>query len=238
LALSDRPVLAPGELGAFDDSGVLPSWLVKQGETTYLYYVGYHLGVTVPFSNFIGLATAEVQGAPFRKVSRAPILDRNEFDPFLTITPCVLIEDGLWRMWYSSGTHWSLEGGNPKHHYCIKYAESRDGFGWKRTGITCIEYSSPAEYAVCRPCVLRDQNIYKMWFCYRGESYQIGYAESIDGIEWERKDAQTGIDVSEAGWDSQMVAYPFVFDHEGIRYLLYNGNDYGRSGFGLAEMGS
>jgi hypothetical protein len=77
-----------------------------------------------------------------------------------------------------------------------------------------------------------------MWFCYRGESYQIGYAESIDGIEWERKDAQTGIDVSEAGWDSQMVAYPFVFDHEGIRYLLYNGNDYGRSGFGLAEMGS
>jgi hypothetical protein len=31
-----------------------------------------------------------------------------------------------------------------------------------------------------------------------------------------------------------MIEYPFVFDHQGSRYLLYNGNNYGETGVGLA----
>jgi hypothetical protein len=43
-------------------------------------------------------------------------------------------------------------------------------------------------------------------------------------------------DVSEEGWDSEMMCYPYVFDHKGERYMLYNGNGYGKSGFGIAKL--
>jgi hypothetical protein len=75
-----------------------------------------------------------------------------------------------------------------------------------------------------------------MWYSYRGDAYKIGYAESCDGKKWERLDAQVGITTSASGWDSEMIEYPFVFDHKGHRYMLYNGNDYGRTGFGLAIL--
>ena len=54
-----------------------------------------------------------------------------------------------------------------------------------------------------------------MWYSYRGDAYRIGYAESVDGLEWERKDEEAGIDVSADGWDSEMIEYPCVFEHAG-----------------------
>jgi hypothetical protein len=58
----------------------------------------------------------------------------------------------------------------------------------------------------------------------------------VDGDNWVRKDDESGIDVSAEGWDSQMICYPFVMDHKGERYMLYNGNGYGRTGFGVAIL--
>jgi predicted GH43/DUF377 family glycosyl hydrolase len=75
-----------------------------------------------------------------------------------------------------------------------------------------------------------------MWYSYRGSRNRIGYADSEDGISWERKDGEAGIDVSASGWDSEMIEYPFVFDHDGERYMLYNGNGYGKTGIGLAVL--
>jgi hypothetical protein len=237
LDMSKEPVLVPGDLGSFDDDGALPSWLVDHGNVKYMYYIGYNIGVTVPFRNHVGLAISLDGGVSFHKVSRAPVLERNEVDPYLTLSPCVLIEDGLWRMWYTSGTKWvEATDGKPKHYYHIKYAESTDGIHWDRQGVVCIDYGSSDEYAIARPCVIKDDGLYRMWYCHRGESYRIGYAESRDGIQWVRKDEEVGMDVSESGWDSEMIEYPFVFDHRGERYMLYNGNGYGKTGMGLAVL--
>jgi hypothetical protein len=74
-----------------------------------------------------------------------------------------------------------------------------------------------------------------MWFCSRGETYRVRYAESLDGSSWVRSEA-AGIDLSPAGWDAEMIEYPCVFDHAGARYMLYAGNGYGRTGFGLAVL--
>jgi hypothetical protein len=99
----------------------------------------------------------------------------------------------------------------------------------------CIDYADATEYAFARPWVVKDAGLYRMWFAVRGDRYAIGYAESADGLTWERRDAAAGLMPSAEGWDSEMVEYPCVFDHRGSRYLLYNGNDYGRTGLGLAE---
>lgn len=234
--VSEHPLIGLGPLGAFDDSGVTTSWIVNHDNKKFHYYSGWNLGVSVPFYFFVGLAISEDGGETYQRVSPSPILERNEIDPYLTASPCVLVEDGRWRMWYVSGTGWEMKNERPQHRYHIKYAESNDGVRWKREGFVCIDYKSDEEYAISRPCVVRDGDLYRMWYASRGNSYRIGYAESEDGLNWTRKDEQSGIDVSETGWDSEMVAYPYVFVHEGDYYMLYNGNDYGRTGIGLAVL--
>ena len=78
-----------------------------------------------------------------------------------------------------------------------------------------------------------------MWYSYRpgdGTAYRIAYASSADGVHWQRQLTTANLPVSASGWDAEMTAYPFVFQHHGHYYMLYNGNGYGRSGFGLAIL--
>jgi hypothetical protein len=234
IAIGPEPVLSPGALGAFDDAGVTSACLVEHDGLVYCYYTGWSLGVSVPFYLAAGLAVSEDGGRRFERLSPAPLLDRNAVDRFLTASPWVLVEHGLWRMWYVSATEWTATDAGPRHRYHIRYAESRDGVVWDRRGLVCIDYASPEEHAFGRPCVIRDGNRYRMWYSYRGASYRIGYAESGDGLVWTRMDESHVIDISAAGWDSEMVTYPAVIDDGARLHMLYNGNDYGRAGIGYA----
>jgi hypothetical protein len=228
-----EPLVRIGPRGAFDDSGVTGACLVNHDGRRYLYYSGWNRGVAVPFLFFIGCAVSGDGGDRFEKVSAAPVLGRTRLDPYLTASPSVLVESGTWRMWYVSGTGWESED---EPSYNIRYAESTDGIEWRPTGRVCVDYSYPGEHAIARPHVIKDGAIYRMWYSHRGGSYRIGYAESTDGLEWTRKDAVAGITVSPDGWDSEMVAYPWVGDIGGRRRMLYNGNSYGRTGIGQAVL--
>jgi hypothetical protein len=230
-----RAVLEPGPPGSFDESGVTVSCAVAAGSRLHLYYTGWSLGVTVPFYLFAGLAVSDDGGETFIRASPAPILDRSPEDPYLTASPWVIVENGLWRMWYVSGSRWERLGTGVRHFYNIRYAESPDGVVWERDPAPCIDFAEAAEYAFSRPCVVRDEDCYRMWYAFRGDRYRLGYAESADGRTWERKDAEAGLEASEGGWDSEMIAYPCVLDRGDSRFLLYNGNGYGRTGIGLAR---
>jgi hypothetical protein len=233
---SDRPVFGLGALGCFDDNGVTPSWVVDHEGRKYLYYIGWNQGSTVRMAIVAGLAVSDDGGETFERVSRVPVLDRTHEEPLTINTgPCVMIDEGRWRMWYVSGIEW-VHKDLPR--YNIKYAESSDGLHWDRPGTTCIDFETPEENALARPCVLKEAGIYKMWFCHKGENYRMGYAESNDGIAWTRMDDRVGIDVSPSGWDSDMIEYAHVFQHGSTKYMLYNGNDYGRGGIGLAVSAS
>ena len=129
-------------------------------------------------------------------------------------------------MWYVSGTDWLPEDEGARHRYHIKYAESGDGVEWRATGLVCIDYRDATETSIARPCVVKDGSTYRMWYCSRGAAYRIGYAESSDGLAWTRMDDE--VDVSPvAEWDAEMQAYPFVFDSDNERHMLYNGNGFG-----------
>jgi hypothetical protein len=236
LRICDHPVLRHGDLGTFDETGAMISWIVNHDGRLYMFYSGWNQGTTVPFRTAIGLAVSNDGGETFERYGRGPILDRGIHDACLTASPCVLIEHGLWRMWYVSCVKWEMVNGKPRHYYHVQYAESDNGIEWRRDGRVCIGFKSGEEYAIARPVVRKENGIYRMWYSYRGDSYRIGYAESADGLEWERLDDTAGIDVSSSGWDSEMVEYPFVFSHRGQHYMLYNGNGFGRTGIGLAVL--
>jgi hypothetical protein len=229
-----KPLLAPGPLGSFDDSGVTTSCVAEVRGELRLYYSGWTRGASVPFYFYVGCARSTDDGKSFQRVSQAPMLDRSEVDPYLTASPWILVEDGLWRMWYVSGAGWELVGDRPRHRYHVKYAESDDGLSWRRDGRVCIDFRDADEYAIARPCVVRDGDTYRMWYSSRGNAYRLGYAESRDGLAWKRLDHLAGLEPSAEGWDSDMVCYPAVYDAGGRRYLLYNGNGYGETGIGYA----
>jgi hypothetical protein len=236
--VSNTPALSFGAPGTFDDSGVFPSSIVNRGTKKYLYYVGWNQGTTVLYYSWIGLAVSTDGGKSFQRVSEAPVLDRSHEEPIMGLTVFVLREEPLWRMWYTSGVSWVYRDGKPFSSYNIKYAESKDGIAWKRSGKVSIGFVHPHEHAIARPWVLKERGTYRMWYCYKANhrEYRIGYAESRNGRDFTRMDDQAGIGVSPSGWDSEMVAYPCVFKHKGVYHMLFNGNRYGREGFGHAVM--
>lgn len=240
--LSDKPSLGPGQLGCFDDSGVVGELVINIGGSKCLYYTGINLGITIPFRNSIGLARWNEELNMFERFSEGPIIDRTKDEPHFTATPEVINDEGIFKAWYTSCIKWTLENGQPKHYYHLKYAESSDGVNWCREGIVAVDFKDEHEYALGVPRVIKEKGLFKMWFCSRASAfvatYRIRYAESRDGRHWIRKDEEVGIDISESGWDSQMICYPFVFDYDGNRYMLYNGNQYGKSGFGIAILES
>lgn len=232
--IPSEPVLRPGELGMFDDCGASIGCILRVGDARYLYYMGWNLAVTVPWKNAIGLAVSESANAPFRRVSRFPIVPLDEIDPYTISYPWVMSDGGRYRMWYGSNLRWGPQKKDMLH--VIKYAESTDAVHWIRNDRIVIDSASPNENAICKPCVVKDDDCYRMWFCSRGEKYRIQHAVSEDGSTWTRLGRDEGIDVSADGWDSDMIEYPCVFDHGGRRFMLYVGNDFGKTGFGLAVL--
>jgi hypothetical protein len=242
LYLHKEPLVDFGSVGYYDDNGIIPSCILQMDNKLFLYTIGFSLKNKIIFDAATSLAISSDNGNSFEKL-KGTILDRGIDDPCFAVSPSVLFDNGLFRMWYVSCDKWEVNSdGSYKHFYNIKYKESEDGIVWSVRSVVCIDYKNDFEYAISRPSVIKDgDNDYKMWYSYRAQefvdSYRIGYAESVDGLNWIRKDEQMeGFDVSASGWDSEMICYPSVFDHNGSRYMLYNGNHYGRSGFGIAIL--
>ncbi len=235
VVVADEPLCDLGDYGTFDEHGMVSACAVPVDERLFIYYSGFQLGQSVPFWFFAGLLISDDRGRRARRYSRAPILDRSDADPIIAGAPWIVRESGLWRMWYTAGVRWVRDGSKMKHYYHIRYAESEDGTTWERSGDVAIDFRGD-EYALGRPCVLHDNDMWRMWYSRRGPAYRIGYAESEDGLRWTRRDELAGIDVSPGEWDGEMVEYAAVFDHGGRRWMLYNGDGYGRSGVGLAVL--
>ena len=232
-----EPVLSPGELGLFDDSGVAIGSIVQRADVECLYYMGWNLRVTVPWANSIGMATRSSAGEPFVRVGRVPVLDRSEEDPFTMSYPWVASAPDSMSMWYGTNKVWGATADQMQH--VIRRATSTDGRAWVRDPLPCLEFVHVGEYAISRPCIHRTADGIEMYYCYRShvdpKTYRLGWAASHDGLTWVRSDDSIGLGPSPGEWDSEMVCYPCVFDWSGETWMLYNGDGYGRTGFGLAR---
>lgn len=242
LDIADSPVLNRGKLGTFDDCGVQPMQAMRNGNDVWLYYLGWNPGVNILARNNTGLAISTDDGKSFRRAFEGPIMDRTRDEPYFAFTPWILIEDGLWRMWYASGTGWYEVDGKAEAGFEIKYAHSTDGIDWTRPNHRCLPPTRDDE-VMCKPNVIKKDGRYLMWFSYRSYrdfrggdgSYRIGYAESSDGLQWERMDEKGGLDVTPGTWDSDMTCFSSILEVGDRLYLFYNGNGFGQSGFGYAE---
>lgn len=240
--LHDKPIIELGGVGEFDQYGIMVSDAIQVGSEIWLYYAGWNRGYDIPNYLAIGLATSRDNGVTFNKAFNGPLLSSNRFNSHSLMAAHTLRhDDSTWHMWYGATTKWQKINDVYEQTYNIFHATSHNGIDWKLGGKHCLPYNSDDECTI-RPAVLYENGLYHMWFShrmikdYRGGtgSYRMGYATSKDGISWQRDDAKAGIDVSAEGWDSEMIAYPNVIDTPHGRYMFYNGNGFGTSGFGYA----
>jgi len=243
LYLHETPILEPGPPGAFDEHGIMPSGVLRNGDEVWLYYGGWSRRASIPYSNWTGLAISDDGGRTFRKAFAGPVLDRTPQEIFSATAAFVLRDAGRWHSWYASGVEWAEIGGRLEEYYVIKYAHSADGLVWNRENRQLLPPEQPRR-ATHRPTVFHHDGLWHMYFSHRGledfrdgtNSYRIGYASSRDMRDWTRDDARAGLPLSETGWDSKMTAYPYIVEAGGRTYLFYCGNGFGGEGFGYAEL--
>lgn len=236
LKIHETSVMERGKPGMFDANGIMPSCVIKNGDELWLYYIGWNAlrGDGARYQNEIGLAISKDDGESFQRMFEGPIMGRSPIDPGLVVMPLVTKDGDIFKMWYQSGTGWNKVGDQYEPTYVIKYAESTDGLRWDRNPIVCVNTWSNRE-AISRPCISGED----MWYCKRGssdyrlgkESYSIEHAVSNGSLLWSRKEDVT---IERDNWDSYMQCYPFVFKFDDKQVMLYNGNDFGQTGIGVA----
>ena len=243
LYIHDKPILELGKFGMFDDHGITPSYVMMVNGRVFLYYLGWYRGTSIPYHNAIGLAVSDDNGMSFRKLFSGPILDRSAKEPYSTRSMCIYKEGDQYHMFYCVDYDWVLVNDRYDPIYHIKHAVSQNGIEWTKTDLICIKERYYKE-AITRPSIIHKDGLYHMWYSYRGsddfrdgkDSYRIGYAWSKNLLDWTRDDQRAGIDVSKEGWDSTMVTYSYVVEVDGRYLMFYNGNTFGKYGFGYAEL--
>jgi len=239
----DQPILELGEAGMFDEHGIMPNHVLALNDRVYLYYVGWSRRESVDYSNWIGLAVSDDSGRTFRKKYQGPVVDRTPWETLSATGIYTIHHEDQWHMWYATGTAWKMVNHRLEHTYELRAGLSADGVHWERQNQKIFPNVVPDE-SNTRPSVHRLDNKWHMWFCYRGiegfrdgkDGYRIGYAWSDDLKRWHRNDTLAGIDLSPKGWDSKMMAYPYVVKVKDRLWMFYNGNGFGQSGFGYAEL--
>lgn len=225
-----------GKPGMFDHYGIMPTDIITlEDGIKYLYYIGWSLRKDISFHNTLGLAISKDNGVNWKKISDGPIFNSSYLEPGFIGTAKVFKENNKWTMYYLSCREWTE---NLEPIYDIKLAISDNGIDWIPTNKIII----PLEEN--EGGIASFQKIdNKAWFSVRGkvyyrnnpqESYKIKTATLI-GNTWVR-DKNVDLDISQDGWDSEMVAYPYIIKENNNLIMFYNGNAFGKSGIGVATQ--
>lgn len=248
LRVSERPVIGLGGLGCFDEHGIFPMNVLRHAGLIYGYTCGWTRRVSVSVDTGIGLALSKDGGQTFNRIGAGPVLSASLHEPCLVGDGFVRVIDGVFHMWYIFGTGWRRYGTeeNPDRTYKIGHATSPNGVDWmKEEGRQIVSDRLGSDESQALPTVVQIGQRWHMFFCYResfdfrrtsGRGYRIGHAWSDDLVNWTRDDERPLLEGSAGAWDSEMQCYPHAFELDGSIYLLYNGNEFGRYGFGLAKL--
>ncbi|WP_323687920.1 glucosyl hydrolase [Rhizobium sp. AN69] len=236
----DTLSLGPGESGAFDDNGVVALGVIKTGDRHLMYYAGFELCTQIRYRIFTGLAISDDGGRSFNRHSKVPVLDRSDKEMLFRCGPFPMIDKDEIRLWYVGGDRWTDIDGKSMPVYDLRHVRSQNGISWPQFGDVVMSISGDDEHGFGRPWVVKQgEGSYQLFYSIRRRSlkaYRLGYAESSDGLNWICKDEKMGLDVTPGGFDSDAIMYSAVITVADKTYCFYNGNDFGKEGFALAEL--
>jgi predicted GH43/DUF377 family glycosyl hydrolase len=220
----NNPVLTEGQLGSWDDYNAWAPSVIKDGPIYKMWYTGVNSSLWPAWR--IGYATSS-DGLNWSKYPD-PVLSpdpSSSWESGLVITPSVIKKDGVFMMWYSGAL--TATGTNEK----IGFATSLDGVNWTRVVTEpVLKNGAPGEWdsnVVTDPFVMFDGGEYRMW--YNGNTgpgchAAIGYAESFDGVSWNKSASNPVLNPGPAGsWEDCATGGTHVEKITGVYYMWYEG---------------
>jgi len=225
-----------GKPGHHDESGIMPSSLIKINEQFFMYYVGWTRLKSVPYKLSIGLAKSDLDGNRFEKFSEGPLMSTSVENPYFVTTPHVRYVSGKFEMLYSSGNHWVSHKNKYESTYFIKKCESTDGFNWVKH--QTVRGHDDLSYCLARPVVYKNHLFFSkrptIDFRKEGNGYRILMLNNqnpdktnLCHVEWQ-KNSENSLD----------VAYGYPFEIGGEDYLFFNGKSFGKHGMHISKISS
>ncbi len=158
-----------------------------------------------------------------------------KWDGKVTWTPCVLYDDGIFKMWYMG----SSQNFGTSTEISIGYATSEDGRNWDRHDEPVLAHSTLVPgLGVGAPSVIKDGDLYRMWFvsnfvCPGGCQHRM--ATSPDGIHWTVE--ERSVQLLRPAWSlslAGLVVTGPVIKEDGIYKMWYGVGVDGNAGAGIA----
>ena len=216
-----NPVLQDGVGDVWDGESISQPTVLYKGGIYRMWFTGYDGN-----SMRIGYATS-TDGVRWNKYGTNSVLNmgvNGAFDDAGASSPSVLYVNGLYRMWYVG-----YDGNNMR----VGYATSIDGVVWNKSGtnpVLDLGTSDSFDYiGISSPSVWYDKIQYHMCYTgYDGNNMRIGYATSIDGVNWTKYGTNLVLNLGVNGaFDDVGVSSPSVLYADGLYQMWYTGYDGG-----------
>ena len=233
------PLLAHSGDGKFDSDGIMITSILKTEKGYLFYYTGFARNEDPPYVLSTGLAVSESLSTPMRRFSDKPVLQLSEEGTVVRSGLFVTKVGGQIVGWYAAGNDWKIINGNKSPRYDIFRIESKDGYEFGNQGERVLAAEDLVDcYAIGRPWVVVDEvaESFKMYLSKRRESlgkYRVGSALSKNGYDWIETTDEDELDVSENGFDNDVICYTSVIHVRRKKYIFFNGNGLGLTGFGI-----
>ena len=153
---------------------------------------------------------------PWEKSSSNPLLYSGSYEEWTEnwqLQPSVMIEDGRYKMWYTSSNG---------DEFKVAYAESDDGLSWERKKLTNLIDDRDTH----DPSVMKKDGQYLLVFASskKGKDYRIHLAESTNEVDF-TKETVREILVPKETWETRGISAPFLYFEGEIYHLFYSAWD-------------
>jgi hypothetical protein len=234
---AEAPVLDIGPVGSFDADGVNPSQIVERDGLLLLYYIGWErLSDEVPYTLFVGVAESLDGGLSFTKRDTGQVLHGIGAERYFRTAPFVFPERDGWGMLYIGGGNF-FDGPQGKRlpTYSLCLAHSSDGLCWDAQPSPPLlnPERERGEIGFGRPVLWHEDGQASLIVSLRTEA---GYSlrqvkESRGKLVWSTLFEDDEVE----DWESDMTCFGAPCRSDDWEYLFYNGNQFGRFGFGVAR---
>jgi predicted GH43/DUF377 family glycosyl hydrolase len=218
-----NPVLEPGPPGSWDGLSRVPGTVLFDGAIYHMWFAGRDQSSgTIQ----IGHATSPDGLSPWTMDPANPVLTPGApggWDELLFSPAPAVIDDGVqYHMWYAGRTPGGIVQGG--------YATSFDGSVWiKHVDNPVLPVGPPGswdDHNVRPDTVVSEGETLKMWYSGGdGSTVAIGYAESTDGVHWNKHPSPVLVGSDPPAWDEGVANPTVVFDGS-VYHMLYVGSPY------------
>jgi predicted GH43/DUF377 family glycosyl hydrolase len=197
-----NPVFRPSSDSSWDNRNVYAAKVLWDGSMYRMWYTGN--GATSA-SPRIGYAWSN-DAINWTRNPTPVLAPGSGWDGKGVSAPSVLYKDGVWHMWYA---------GKNVMRYSIGYATSPDGINWTKYEqnpvLTASAEGQADDVDTVSPHVLFKDGVYHMWYAGRGDTDQIFYATSPDGVQWTKYANNPVLRLGgDFDWDNGEIAAPSV----------------------------